>query len=140
MKDTPDFSEVLKKGGYKATPGRILLLRTLWREARPVDVAYLEGVLKGALDKVTLYRALGSLVNAGILRQIDFRHGHAHYELNALREHHHHIVCTDCGSVEDTECSTDSMAKSIAKKSKKFASVTDHSVEFFGTCNSCAKI
>ncbi len=99
----PDFKTLLKEAGHKATPGRILLLSTLWEEEEPISVDDLQKKLKGKPDKVTLYRTLELLVKSGIVRSIDFRHGHIHYELNILRDHHHHIVCTSCGST--TGCS-----------------------------------
>ncbi|HVV39091.1 MAG TPA: Fur family transcriptional regulator [Candidatus Paceibacterota bacterium] len=135
---TPDFKGILREGGYKATPGRVLLLSTLFGEAKPVTVSYLEKKLKSALDKVTLYRALESMVASGVVREVDFRHGHAHYELQVYRQHHHHIVCTNCGLVEDTNCNTEAFVKQVAKKSKKFDTVVDHSMEFFGICKTCA--
>lgn len=135
----PDFAAVLHKGGYKATPGRVLLLKTLFDEAQPVTVSYLEKKLKKALDKVTLYRALESMVTSGVVREVDFRHGHAHYELQALRPHHHHVVCTNCNLVEDVACNTEPFVKKVEKSAKKFSAIDDHSMEFFGVCDSCAK-
>lgn len=137
-KTSPSFEEVLREGGYKVTPGRVLLLKTLFGEEQPVTVSYLEKKLKNAVDKVTLYRALESMVASGIVREVDFRHGHAHYELEALRKHHHHIVCTNCGLVEDVACQTEPFVKQVAKKSKKFTTIADHSMEFFGVCKTCA--
>lgn len=130
----PDFEDMLRSGGYKATPGRVLLLKTLFSEDMPVGVSYLEKKLTHALDKVTLYRALQSMVRSGLVREIDFRHGHVHYELDALRKHHHHVVCTVCGKVEDAEC----VVTPQLKKKSSFKNITDHAVEFFGICNACA--
>lgn len=135
---TPDFREVLREGGYKVTPGRVLLLKNLFGEKKPVTVSYLEKKLKNAVDKVTLYRALESMVLSGVVREIDFRHGHTHYELQALRKHHHHIICTTCGLVEDVECNTEPIVKQAVKRAKKFDAVNDHSMEFFGVCKTCA--
>ncbi len=134
----PDFKEVLRQGGYKATPGRVLLLSVLFGEQKPVTVSYLEKKLKNAVDRVTLYRALESMVASGVVREVDFRHGHAHYELQVLRPHHHHIVCTSCGLVEDVDCNTEPFVKQVAKKAKKFSAIDDHSMEFFGICKACA--
>lgn len=137
IKTAPNFEEVLRKGGYKATPGRVLLLQTLFGEDKPVTVSYLEKKLKSAVDKVTLYRALESMVASGVVREVDFRHGHGHFELAVLRKHHHHIVCTNCGLVEDVNCNTEPFVKQVIKKAKSFNTVTDHSMEFFGLCKNC---
>ncbi|MDB5188280.1 MAG: Fe2+/Zn2+ uptake regulation protein [Candidatus Kaiserbacteria bacterium] len=139
-KTAPNFEEILREGGYKATPGRVLLLKTLFGEEKPVTVSYLEKKLKSAIDKVTLYRALDSMVVSGVVREVDFRHGHAHYELQILRKHHHHIVCTNCALVEDVDCNTEPFVKQVEKKSKKFDLISDHSTEFFGLCKNCTKV
>jgi Fe2+ or Zn2+ uptake regulation protein len=132
--NTPAFEYILRASGSKATPGRIALLKVLSREKKPVTVCYLRKKLP-ALNEVTLYRALKPLVYAGVVREIDFRHGHAHYELNILREHHHHVICTSCGKVRDMECSIPSSTKAPPG----FDSITDHAMEFFGVCRPCIK-
>lgn len=129
-----DCKEILRARGHKATPGRILLLTILMLESKPVTVLYLEKKLKNSIDKVTLYRSLQSMVASGLVREVDFRHGHTHYEIEVLREHHHHIVCTGCNKIEDTRCDIDQ----VVKKSLAFKEITDHAIEFFGRCRSCA--
>lgn len=134
----PDFEKILREKGLKATPGRVHLLETLFEETTPVTVPYLQKKLTkklgGSLDKVTLYRSLQLMTTLGLVREVDFRHGHAHYELNVLRPHHHHVVCTRCGVVSDVDCSV----STPPKKPASFNKVTDHAVEFFGICKTCA--
>jgi len=134
-----DFADILRRHGSKATPGRLMLLRVLWKEQKPIAVAELKKKVGRALNEVTLYRALESLALAGVVERVDFRHGHTHYELKVLRNHHHHIVCTGCGTTEDAACDAESFAKQVAKTSSTFKTVSAHAVEFFGTCNACAK-
>lgn len=132
MSKSPDFNEILRKGGSKATPGRIELLKILWHESKPVSAVYLQKKLP-LLNEVTLYRALEAFTKSGIVNEVDFRHGHAYYELNVLRDHHHHIVCTKCGVVKDIACTVHEIITP-----KEFTTVTDHAMEFFGVCNKCA--
>ncbi|MDQ5955080.1 MAG: Fur family transcriptional regulator, ferric uptake regulator [Patescibacteria group bacterium] len=134
-----DFETLLRTAGSKVTPGRLALLKTLHKERRPVPVSYLEKKLTKNLDRVSLYRALDALVGAGIVTSIDFHHGHSHFELAVERPHHHHIVCTSCDTIEDTLCDMTPILAAVAKQSKKFAQVTNHSTEFFGLCRVCAR-
>ncbi len=137
----PDFKALLNKIGHKATSGRILLLRTLWEESKPISVDDLQKRMKGKSDKVTLYRSLESFVKSGVVRSLDFRHGHIYYELDVLRDHHHHIVCTICGSVEDVKvCDSENLEKSVLTKSRKFRVIKSHALEFFGECTNCFKV
>ena len=52
------------------------------------------------VSRATLYRALSQLVDANILVEADFGHGHIHYEIVG-GEPHEHLVCTECGMVKE---------------------------------------
>jgi Fe2+ or Zn2+ uptake regulation protein len=131
--------DILHKAGYRATPGRIKLLERLSESTRPLTIAQMHknSSLRG-INEVTLYRAIESLVSSGIVRRVDLQQDHAYrYELAA--PHHHHIVCTKCGTVEDfsaTACS--SILKKAAKESNSFKTINNHSIELFGLCAHCA--
>lgn len=132
----PNFPELLKQHGFKATPGRVALLHTLWHETQPISIPSLAHKLRAHLNEATLYRALEALIAAGVIRRVDLGHSHTHVELQ--KEHHHHIVCTVCGTVEDIESAT--LEKELARAgaaAKRFITIQSHSVEFFGTCRSC---
>jgi Fur family ferric uptake transcriptional regulator len=73
------------------------------------------------------------------LKRVDLRKGSAYYELNSAH-HHHHVVCTACGEIEGFElCGVEKLSKEVLAKSKKFKSVSAHSLELFGVCESCSK-
>lgn len=128
----PDFKALLQEAGYKATLGRLALLELLWGEEKPLAVHSIEKKLKGKMNEVTLYRALEALAEKGVIRRVDLGHGHAHYELE--KKHHHHLVCTDCGVVEDVNV----CPLPLVENSKKFKSIYSHNLEFFGVCRSCS--
>ena len=92
----PDFSERLRKYGFRATPGRIRLMRFLWLAKRPLTVDEIATHINK--DVVTVYRALDDLCRAGlVLRGIgsgELRAAHFSYPRSG---HHHHLVCADCG-------------------------------------------
>jgi Fur family ferric uptake transcriptional regulator len=88
------------------------------------------------MDLVTLYRTIASFEKSAILRRVDLRRDAVFYELN--KDHHHHIVCTNCNKIEDFENrEVEKVLEKIAKKST-FRSVKNHSLELFGVCSSCA--
>ena len=143
-KETPPAQgpQLLKEAGFKATPGRIALVTLLSETREPLTVTAIQeklSALSTPLNTVTLYRALEGLVDRGLVRKVDFQHPHAHYELVVGKKHHHHMVCNNCGDIEDIEtCEPRAVEKSALKHSKKFASIKTHSLEFFGTCKKCA--
>lgn len=91
---THDCREELREAGSRVTPGRLALLRVLETARTPLTVKEIETKLR-TLNPVTLYRALESLVVAGLVRRgIEDRVARFEY---AGKPHHHHLVCTDCG-------------------------------------------
>jgi len=134
------FKTVLRTAGFRATPARLTLLATLSRARKPLSVQALTKRLKGEhIDQVTVYRTLRVFADMGIVRHVDLRHSHAHFELTT--DHHHHLVCTHCGALEDfTACHMDPLISRILKGSKRFAGVRQHSLELFGICKKCSKI
>lgn len=90
-------------------------------------------------NQTTIYRALEALTSTEVVKKIDFGDTGARYELNVGTNHHHHIVCKQCGKIEDIEnCSSDELEKLVLKKSKSFTSIQNHALEFFGVCTKCS--
>jgi len=132
--------ELLKETGLKATPGRIALLRFLQSEKNPLTVKEITKGLGETLDQVTVYRALEVLAEKGVIRKVDMRHPHAHYEMVIGRAHHHHLICTRCERVEDVpHCETGGLEYRVLQSSKEFATIESHALEFYGVCKKCMK-
>ena len=135
-----NFSVILRDNGYKATPARLALLAVLKNADHPLTIQELLKELGGKVNQATIYRSLESLLAVSIVRQVDMQHGHAHYELHSGQAHHHHLICRSCGQTEDVQqCDIMAIEDSVLKKSRTFASIEEHSLEFFGMCKKCAK-
>jgi Fur family ferric uptake transcriptional regulator len=97
-------ADELKSSGLKATLPRIKILEVFQRTERRHLTA--EDVFKvlladGAdIGLATVYRVLMQFEQAGILRRSNFESGKAVFELNE-GQHHDHLVCLDCGRVEE---------------------------------------
>ncbi|HVV15019.1 MAG TPA: Fur family transcriptional regulator [Candidatus Paceibacterota bacterium] len=136
MEKNADIARRLREAGFKATPGRIRIIEALGAREKPMTVGEVAKGTKGKLNETTLYRALEAFAQAGIVRRVDLHHSHAHYELQ--KTHHHHLVCTNCGAVEDVAaCAVEPMEKVALRGSRTFASIMSHDLEFFGTCKTC---
>ncbi|HUD04140.1 MAG TPA: transcriptional repressor [Candidatus Paceibacterota bacterium] len=133
-----EIRTLLRKEGYKATEGRIALISELAKKKEPQTILSLSKRLKGVFDETNIYRALESFITSGFVRKIDFQKSHGYYELT-LGEHHHHLVCTECGKVEDVDVCADKLEKKALKGAKSFSNIKDHSLEFFGVCKTCLR-
>ena len=94
----------LKSTGLKATIPRLKILEVFQRSAQRHLTA--EDVFRVLLQErsdvglATVYRVLTQFEQASILSRSHFESGKAVYELNE-GQHHDHLVCLDCGKVEE---------------------------------------
>ena len=129
------LKQQLKDYGLKVTPARLDILDVLSHTKKPISIHDLSALLPH-LDLATIYRNCENLKNLGILNQVDLQHGHAHYEISN-RAHHHHLICRNCGQVADiSKCDMTNLEKQALKLSG-FATITSHSLEFYGYCKVC---
>lgn len=95
----------------------------------------LMGRNKDAIGLTTVYRALQSLVDKGVIDQLRRDDGEAIYRLCGDR-HHHHLVCKGCGKTIEIEGSAiEKWSSEIAKK-HGFREV-GHTAEIYGFCRKC---
>ncbi len=140
-RDLEFFRGLLRQGGYRATPARLSVLGLLKAHTEPLSISTITKKLhKLELDQATLYRIIKDFKVSGIVKEIDIRHGHAHYEFAVAKSHHHHIVCTECGKIADfSQCDFDQVSGVILKTVGTFSRITGHPSELFGVCKACDK-
>ncbi len=100
MKNADD----IKSSGLKATVPRIKILEIFQRTERrhmTAEDVYKALLAEGAdIGLATVYRVLMQFEQAGLLSRSNFESGKSVFELNEGR-HHDHLVCLDCGRVEE---------------------------------------
>lgn len=129
----------IKEKGYKLTPCRRALIKILEESTRPLSADAIGRLLareKLKVNKTTVYRELYFLLEQGIITELELGDRKKRYELKE-REHHHHVICTNCEKVEDVIPD-----KSFERQEKKIAQLKNfiimrHSAEFFGLCGNC---
>ncbi len=140
MKNTKESepAHVIRQAGFRATTPRIAVFSYLKKTTYPVTIQEIvKGIRPLHINQTTAYRMLESFKKVGLVVQVDFQHGHAHYELAGGR-HHHHVVCTSCDKVEDViGCNDQQLADKALRQAPGFSAITSHSLEFFGVCKSC---
>ena len=84
----------------------------------------------------TVYRHLQALADSGAIDVLRSDDGEARYRACASEEHHHHLVCRQCGaSVEVAGPAVERWAASVARE-HGFTDVS-HTLEVFGVCATC---
>ena len=94
----------LKNSGLKATVPRLKIL-DIFQRAKQTHMSAEDVFRSLILEKfdiglATVYRVLTQFEQAGLLTRSQFEGGKALYELND-GQHHDHLVCLDCGHVEE---------------------------------------
>lgn len=133
MNDKP---HKLKDTGLKVTGPRQTILAlfqsAVQRHMSAEDVYKLLVSENTAIGLATVYRVLTQFEQAGILSRSNFENGKAVFELNEGK-HHDHIVCMDCGRVEEFyDAEIEARQKKIAKA--KGYDIEDHSLSLYARC------
>lgn len=130
----------LAERAVRYTRGRQALVTALVRLDGPESAAELHQRVNVPLS--SLYRSLTVLDEAGMLEKHHDVDGLARFELAQwLTGHHHHLVCLDCGTVEDVELDrrSEEMLDRLARQAAEEAGYeeTGHNLEVRGLCRSC---
>jgi len=126
----------LKNIGLKATLPRLKILEIFQHSA--VRHLTAEDVYRNLLNEeldiglATVYRVLTQFEQAGLLTRSNFESGKAVFELNE-GTHHDHLVCIDCGRVEEF------FDPEIEKRQQMIASergfkLHEHALALYGAC------
>lgn len=135
-------NQELRKAGLKVTLPRVKILQIL--ESSDNKHMSAEDVYKALIEAdedvglATVYRVLTQFESAGLVMRHHFEGGHSVFEIDSV-DHHDHIVCNKCGSVE--EFYDEVIEEQQEKIAKKFGfKITDHSLYLYGLCAECQKI
>ena len=130
----------LKSTGLKATLPRLKILEIFQKGAQRHMTA--EDVFRVLLEErsdiglATVYRVLTQFEQAGILSRSHFESGKAVYELNE-GTHHDHLVCLDCGRVEEFYDAEIEKRQTAVAQAKGFA-IAEHALSMYAHCTKAA--
>jgi Fur family transcriptional regulator, ferric uptake regulator len=131
-----DRADELKNSGLKATLPRIKVLevfqRSQQRHLSAEDVFKLLLAEGAEVGLATVYRVLMQFEQAGILSRHHFETGKAVFELDQ-GQHHDHLVCLDCGRVEEFFDAEIERRQRAVASARGFA-LQDHALALYGAC------
>src|SRR5574341_1500160 len=132
-------ADTFRRLGHPATRVRGEILRILAESPIPLSPkAVLGRIPEPKPDLSTIYRTLSFLVSAGLARSVALHERSRRYEAALDGEHRHRAVCRRCGRIESfrpRRCGLTRLENAI--RADLGFQVTDHSLEFFGTCGTC---
>jgi Fur family ferric uptake transcriptional regulator len=126
----------LKSTGLKATLPRLKVLEIFQkgnqRHMSAEDVFRTLLLERSDVGLATVYRVLTQFEQAGILSRSNFEGGKAVFELNE-GQHHDHLVCLDCGKVEEFFDSEIEDRQHAVAKAKGFM-IAEHALSLYAHC------
>lgn len=119
------------------TPQRLAVLRAvaLHPHCTADDVSEAAKADIGAISRQSVYDALSLLVDKGLIRRIQPIGSPALYE-NRVGDNHHHLICRDCGHIEDVDCAVGARPCLEASDTLGFE-VDEAEVAYWGRCPDC---
>ena len=133
--------KLLASKNASVTNPRLVVLGLLLNENRPLTIEQITKLLEGQIAQSTLYRVINDLINFSLVSEFTTPENTMVVELRTNDQHHHHIFCQSCGSINDIELSSDlehSLSKEVNDIGKQLSiTINDHSLELFGICKPC---
>jgi Fur family ferric uptake transcriptional regulator len=129
-------ADELKSSGLKATLPRMKILELFQHaQQRHMTAEDVYRLLLGEgsdIGLATVYRVLMQFEQAGILSRNHFESGRAVFELNEGK-HHDHLVCLDCGKVEEFFDAEIEKRQQVVAQTRGFK-LQEHSLALYATC------
>lgn len=127
----------LKEKGFRITKTRKSMLQIFSEMKSPLsaqDVIQKLSSNEVHVNKTTVYREIQFLLDQNYLTELKISGPESLYELS-FWDHHHHVICNNCGTINDIEVPEKQILKDV-QKNTNFV-ITDHALEFYGLCYGC---
>jgi Fur family transcriptional regulator, ferric uptake regulator len=131
----------LTRHGVRYTSSRRALVAALRDAGQPLTIPQLVAAAQG-VPQSSVYRNLAIFNEAGVVHRMPGTDDFARYELaEELMGHHHHLVCSNCGTVEDIvlpegmEHELEQVLQRVA--TQRGFSLTSHRLDVLGECTTC---
>jgi Fur family ferric uptake transcriptional regulator len=134
MSDIDLVIERLELRGHRMTTSRRRVIEAVLAQTGHFTV---DDVLRRVrrVGRATVFRTMKLLLDLNIVCRVLLDDGTLHYRVSTGR-HHHHLVCTECGRVEDfSQCDVESLVRDLQKATQY--EVQAHWLEVYGRCQSC---
>jgi Fur family transcriptional regulator, ferric uptake regulator len=144
MSSAPTWSEhvheVLARAGLKRGGARQRIIELLADQPCALSAVEIEDALRAQgkpTGRASIYRVLDLLVDHGLVERVAVGDGQSRFERSeAGGEHHHHLVCEQCGKLVAFD--DPALERAIDELSERLGvRVEHHDVVLRGACDQC---
>jgi Fur family ferric uptake transcriptional regulator len=133
----------LAAAGHKRGGARRAVVELLDSQPCALTAVEIEDALRGGeerrkVSRASIYRILDELERLSLVQRVETGQAMVRYErVNEHEEHHHHLVCDDCGVVmpfsdKALESAIETLSERVPLK------VSEHEIVLHGSCQDCA--
>lgn len=132
----------LAAAGHKRGGARSALIELLGTQECALTAQEIEAVLRDSgarrVSRASVYRVLDELERLRLVQRVEIGQAMVRYErVNDRSEHHHHLVCDECGAV--MPFTDPGLERAIEVLSQRVPlTVSDHEIVLHGACQDCA--
>jgi len=135
MITTEPIIERLRASGHRVTASRRAALEAIAASDDHFSVADVHQRVP-TVGRATLFRTIRLLVDLDLLCRVLLEDGSLRYRLSRRPSHHHHLVCTACGDVEDfADCDLTALSRELTRRTDY--EIRGHWLEMYGLCPAC---
>ena len=130
-----NFTDILRAHHLKATPQRLEIANTLYSRGHVNIEDLYETMLKkfNSISLATIYKNINLMIENAFIQEVKIPNTKSVYELT--KEAHSHLVCDNCGHVEDISLDL-SAVSALAAHSTEFE-INKADLVFSGLCKKC---
>jgi Fe2+ or Zn2+ uptake regulation protein len=128
----------LRSAGQRVTSQRLAVAAALSASPRQVTAQELWERMRPRnrrLGRATVFRTLEALRSAGLARRLE-QDGHVYAYVACRPQHHHHLACRVCGTVEEVG---EELVADISRRARRELGfeIEDARLDFYGVCRRC---
>ena len=127
----------LQEQRYRITPSRLMVVKAVLERSGHFSV---DDILTKAptVGRATVFRTMKLLSEVGVLCRVLLEDGTLRYRVSRRQDHHHHLVCMSCASVQELDACIDPQLLDDLARSTGYE-IEGHWLEFFGRCAPCRR-
>lgn len=134
-----DLDAYMARRGLRSTEQRRLIIETFFASGEHVTLEQLLDRVRSSDSRIgyaTVYRTMKMLSDGGIANERKFADGFTRYELADAGHHHDHLICIECGRIQEFE---EPLIEDLQERvAHRYGfEVVHHKHELYGRCRSC---
>lgn len=132
-----NYTVLLKNYNLKVTPQRVAIVEELYINGHMnIDDLYKKLLAKfPSISLATIYKNINAMVEKVFLSEVKIPNTKSVFEL--VKEEHAHLVCSECGNIEDIMLDVSSVLEEVTSKSK--FKIESTNLVLSGLCPNCNK-